>query len=1058
VRVSIKPLDISLLNAYLPKLKNYFSEVEGLNSKKIIIKFDLLKNHINFSFGQVQLFEYNNLTNISVANVSVSLIASEFFKKNILIDYINISNGSFDLTLNKNSEFTPEKFIKNLKLKKINFNDININYYHNNKKIAYANGISGAFQKKDQQVLFENISVEFIDYYNFYNGNNIKINNLNLESKNYDIISKNYEKYFLSTKKVVIFKDDGIFESAYTKQINKLILEDIKTEYFLKNNELISNGKIIYEGQESLINIKGYYEYNNFASLSLGMKLIDFPLLSLIKPSVIDESFNYSESFLKLNFSGNVQINIDENKFNIAKFNLHSNVEDNNNYKVLDKNYGTLINLKEIFLEGSIKNNFLEIDNFFINSEEGSINLSGEINNFSREFDYDINLRFNDYDYIKLSQLASNFINFKEDESIYFKKINNATISDLRLNIKSLSSNFVIDSFYAEIIDIKYTYNKNLIFHAPKLELTKNNKKLFANSSDIKVFGAKNNIYLNSFSINFSTFNNLENLDSFDITTNMKSDYSSIYQILKEVGWNKASYMDIKNLNGDLEGQLNLKYVLDANNKKKLNYNFVGTLKNFNFVNLNKNNEKIFTLNNFKGNIKIENNLTEIKGFGLLNNSYSELKIKLDNEFNLLANVNSDADAKSFSFLKSYNFIEDGTTKFKMKIAKKFDSKEWTAEIKTNLFANTINLDFLEYEKEKNVRAELSGILYFKENNLKSIKSMKFYSEDILFDSNVIFDEDMEIKKVDIKEFISSKNNIYGSVDFKEDTRYFNLKGNSIDIKEFLTLENKKSNNLIFELDVSNLFYGDLVFGKSQIITHIINNKIDMIEGKVLLDDKPYLIITNDNKQNNDFLKVTLTFEDFGTFLRNSQISDAFIKGFGNIDFELDKSTLEVLNGKVNISETSIKNASFLARLLQLASFTGLLEILTNEGIPITKIEGDFQIKDKIISLNNIKIKGFSLGGSVEGNVFMDNKDIDLKGVIVPAYAINAFINKIPVIGQVITGIEGEGLIGVNYTAKGTYEEPEYTINPLSVLTPGIIRSIFDVFLQKENKNIENTK
>ena len=163
---------------------------------------------------------------------------------------------------------------------------------------------------------------------------------------------------------------------------------------------------------------------------------------------------------------------------------------------------------------------------------------------------------------------------------------------------------------------------------------------------------------------------------------------------MKEVGWNKASYMDIKNLNGDLEGQLNLKYVLDANNKKKLNYNFVGTLKNFNFVNLNKNNEKIFTLNNFKGNIKIENNLTEIKGFGLLNNSYSELKIKLDNEFNLLANVNSDADAKSFSFLKSYNFIEDGTTKFKMKIAKKFDSKEWTAEIKTNLFANTINLSY----------------------------------------------------------------------------------------------------------------------------------------------------------------------------------------------------------------------------------------------------------------------------------------------------------------------------------------------------------------------------
>ena len=66
-------------------------------------------------------------------------------------------------------------------------------------------------------------------------------------------------------------------------------------------------------------------------------------------------------------------------------------------------------------------------------------------------------------------------------------------------------------------------------------------------------------------------------------------------------------------------------------------------------------------------------------------------------------------------------------------------------------------------------------------------------------------------------------------------------------------------------------------------------------------------------------------------------------------------------------------------------------------------------------------------------------------------------INKIPIIGQVITGIEGEGLIGVNYNATGTYENPDYTINPLSILTPGILRSIFDGFLGKEKKD-DNTK
>ena len=68
---------------------------------------------------------------------------------------------------------------------------------------------------------------------------------------------------------------------------------------------------------------------------------------------------------------------------------------------------------------------------------------------------------------------------------------------------------------------------------------------------------------------------------------------------------------------------------------------------------------------------------------------------------------------------------------------------------------------------------------------------------------------------------------------------------------------------------------------------------------------------------------------------------------------------------------------------------------------------------------------------------------MDLFGVLIPAYAINNVINKIPLLGKVITGIEGEGIIGFDYKAKGLYNNPEYSINPFSVLKPGILRSIF---------------
>ena len=192
--------------------------------------------------------------------------------------------------------------------------------------------------------------------------------------------------------------------------------------------------------------------------------------------------------------------------------------------------------------------------------------------------------------------------------------------------------------------------------------------------------------------------------------------------------------------------------------------------------------------------------------------------------------------------------------------------------------------------------------------------------------------------------------------------------------------------------------------------------------------------------------------------MKNMEVSDKFILGSGDIVFSLDNLSNEIQAGKYSIKNFSIKDASFLARLLQLASFTGLLEILANEGIPFSNLQGAFNIDKSIIKIEDTRFEGLSLGASTNGSINLKNKELDLEGVLIPAYAINAIINKIPLLGQIITGIEGEGIIGFNYKVTGKYESPEYTINPFSVLTPGIIRSIFKVFGDdnKKEKKVES--
>jgi hypothetical protein len=51
-------------------------------------------------------------------------------------------------------------------------------------------------------------------------------------------------------------------------------------------------------------------------------------------------------------------------------------------------------------------------------------------------------------------------------------------------------------------------------------------------------------------------------------------------------------------------------------------------------------------------------------------------------------------------------------------------------------------------------------------------------------------------------------------------------------------------------------------------------------------------------------------------------------------------------------------------------------------------------------------------------------------------------ISRVPVLGQVLVGGENEGLVAINFTVRGATDSPNVIINPLSVVTPGILRKV----------------
>jgi hypothetical protein len=149
-------------------------------------------------------------------------------------------------------------------------------------------------------------------------------------------------------------------------------------------------------------------------------------------------------------------------------------------------------------------------------------------------------------------------------------------------------------------------------------------------------------------------------------------------------------------------------------------------------------------------------------------------------------------------------------------------------------------------------------------------------------------------------------------------------------------------------------------------------------------------------------------------------------------------------SGKLDITDFTMVNQPFLSRLFSAVSFTGVADLLGGQGISVDKLDVPFTSRNSVISIKDSVVSGPAVGGTADGYIDRPKNLVALKGSLIPAYGINSLISNIPVIGDILASKKGEGIIGVTYSATGNADQPNISTNPLSALTPGILRRIFE--------------
>ena len=136
------------------------------------------------------------------------------------------------------------------------------------------------------------------------------------------------------------------------------------------------------------------------------------------------------------------------------------------------------------------------------------------------------------------------------------------------------------------------------------------------------------------------------------------------------------------------------------------------------------------------------------------------------------------------------------------------------------------------------------------------------------------------------------------------------------------------------------------------------------------------------------------------------------------------------------------------------------LRRLVSESAPRAEAPGGAKVDPSLVGFDRLQLvflrngghltlrdgvmNGPNIGLTVEGSMDTDRNTIALNGTFVPAYTVNNFFSKIPVVGMLLGGGWNEGLFALNYKVTGKANAPQVSVNPLSV-APGFLRKIFGI-------------
>ena len=214
----------------------------------------------------------------------------------------------------------------------------------------------------------------------------------------------------------------------------------------------------------------------------------------------------------------------------------------------------------------------------------------------------------------------------------------------------------------------------------------------------------------------------------------------------------------------------------------------------------------------------------------------------------------------------------------------------------------------------------------------------------------------------------------------------------------------------------------------------------DIIRGKGLIGGAEADLVLGPGENGGDLLE--LYSDNGGQVLKTLKVTDTIRSGRLEMRVMFKPDQDGHYDVDIDLEDFNVIEAPRAVRMLSVLSLAGLYSLLEGDGTNFREGSARIEVAPGVQKIQQARGSGEALAVNFVGVVDTEKREVEVSGSLLPVYGITKLIGKVPLLREILTGVDNEGLFVTQFKIIGPIDDPSSTVNASSIV-PGVFRDVF---------------